>query len=199
MSRSFARILVIAIVCMSVALLAGKTLAAARGDSPVWTTSGPGATSTPPSGPDTSSPSSTPSSGPDASSPSSMPANGSSAAPGMAPGASGNGPAGVEAPGSEAPDASEPNANEAGEQEIVGSVASINADKSTFTLNTSRGSIEFAITNLTEFDDGLTGLSSLSKGMSVQVDSVSQSAGHLVATKVKGPSDNGSDSSDSNS
>lgn len=197
MSRSFARILVIAIVCMSVALLAGKTLAAARGDSPVWTTSGPGATSTPPSGPDTSSPSSTPASGPDASSPSSMPANGSSAAPG----ASGNGPAGVEAPGSEAPDASEPNANEAGEQEIVGSVASINADKSTFTLNTSRGSIEFAITNLTEFDDGLTGLSSLSKGMSVQVDSVSQSAGHLVATKVKGPSDNGApeNSSDSNS
>ncbi|MGZ3674125.1 MAG: DUF5666 domain-containing protein [Ktedonobacterales bacterium] len=196
MSRSIARIMVIAIVCMSVALLAGKTLAAARGDSPVWTTSGPGA-ATPQSGPDAGSPTSTPPNGQigqNAGSPTNTSQNGSNAPQDA------DGNEAAEAPGSEGSEAGEQNANEVGEQEMAGSVASINTDNSTFTLNTAAGAVVVDITNQTEFEDGLTGLSSLHQGMNVQVDGVPQAAGHALADKVKGPSDTGAseNSNDSN-
>lgn len=187
MSRSIVRIMVIAIVCLSVALLAGKTMAAARGDSPVWTSSGPGAAGSQ-SGPDAGSPTTTPPNGQigqDPGSSTTTPPNGQNATQN----AEGNEAA--EAPGSEGPEAGEQNANEAGEQEMAGSIASINADGSSFTLKTSAGTVAIAVTNQTEFDDGLTGMSSLHQGMYVQVDAIAQAGGHTLADKVKASSDNG--------
>ncbi|HEX8036961.1 MAG TPA: DUF5666 domain-containing protein [Ktedonobacterales bacterium] len=203
MSRSIARIMVIAIVCLSVALLAGKTMAAARGDSPVWTTSGPGA-ATSQSGPDAGSPTSTPPNGQigqNADNPTNTPPNGQN---GQNAGSPTNTPPNgqnatqdveqneaTEAPGSEGSEAGEQNANEAGEQEMVGSVASINADGSAFTLKTATGAVVIDVTNQTEFEDGLMGVSSLHQGMNVRVDGAPQAGGHVLADKVKAPSDNG--------
>jgi Domain of unknown function (DUF5666) len=187
MSRSIARIMVIAIVCLSVALLAGKTMAAARGDSPVWTTSGPGA-ATSQSGQNAGSPTSTPPNGQigqNAGSPTNTPPNGQNATQDAEQNEA------TEAPGSEGSEAGEQNANEAGEQEMVGSVASINADGSAFTLKTATSTVVIDVTNQTEFEDGLMGVSSLHQGMNVRVDGAPQAGGHVLADKVKAPSDNG--------
>lgn len=174
MSRSFVRTLVIAVVCMAVALLAGTTLAAARGNNPImWATSRPGPAIS--------------QNGPNASSPISTPPNG----PNAAQDADGNGAADAEAPGSEGSEVGEQNANEAGEQEIAGSVASIDTNNSMFTLNTATGMVVVAVTSQTEFGDGLTALSGLHQGMNVQVDAVSQGTGHALAYKVNGTPENG--------
>lgn len=187
MSRSIVRTLLIAITCMSVAVLVGVAVAAARGNTSVtWASSAPVPMV----------PRMVPQDGPVTGSPTSTPANDSNAAQD----ADGNGVANAETPGSEGSEAGEQNANDVNEQKLAGSVTNIDTSNSTFTLNTATGEVVFTVTSQTQFEDGLTSLSSLQQGMSVRVDGIPQASGQAVAVDVKGPSDgDASENSDASS
>lgn len=187
MSRSIVRTLLIAITCMSVAVLVGVAVAAARGNTSVtWASSAPVPMV----------PRMVPQDGPVAGSPTSTPANDSNATQD----ADGNGVADADAPGSEGSEAGDQNANDVNEQKLAGSVTNIDTSNSTFTLNTATGEVVFTVTSQTQFEDGLTSLSSLQQGMSVRVDGIPQASGQAVAVDVKGPSDgDASENSDASS
>ncbi len=176
MSRSIVRILVIAITCMAVAVLVGVAVAAARGNTGVtWASSAPVPMV----------PRMVPQDGPISGSPTSTPANNSN----VAQDADGNGVADADAPGSEGSEAGDQNANDVNEQKLAGSITNIDTGNSTFTLNTATGEVVFTVTSQTQFEDGLTSLSSLQQGMNVRVDCIPQASGQAVAVDVKGPSD----------
>lgn len=186
MSRSIVRTLVIAVSCMVVALLAGTALAAARGNNVVaWAASAPTA-GTPQVAPilHQVAPASR-QSGPDAASPASTPTNSSYVDQETA----GNGVADTDPASSEGSAVEPQNANEVGDQEMTGTISAINTDGSRFTLSTATGAVVFAVTSQTQFEDGLTALSSLHQGMNVRIDGVPQVAGYVLAIDVKGSAD----------
>ncbi len=176
MSRLIVRTLLIAVTSMAVAVLIGVALASAKGNTSVtWASSAPIPMV----------PRMVPQDGPATGNPTSTPANNSSAAQD----ADGNGVADADAPGSESSDAAEQNANDVNEQKLAGSVTNIDTGNSTFTLNTATGAVVYTVTSQTQFEDGLTSLSSLQQGMNVRVDGIPQASGQAVAVDVKGPSD----------
>lgn len=83
------------------------------------------------------------------------------------------------------------------EHEMYGVVASVDAASSTFVLTTATGPVTVAVTNTTEYGDGLSALASLRQGMHITVDAQPPANGQALASSVKGPSDAGApDSAD---
>lgn len=86
--------------------------------------------------------------------------------------------------------------DQAQEQELSGVVGSVDPANAMFTLTTASGTVTVTVTNATEYEDGLSALTSLRSGMQVTVESASSAAGQALATKVKGSDASAADSSD---
>lgn len=172
MSRTFSRLLVIAIACVVALALAGGVAMARMGGDPMARmgfTSWPVALQ---SGPSAASQSQ-----------STLPAT-PAAAPAQDP--DGDGDAADNAQGN---DPANDQANDpAQEPEISGVVASVDAANSAFTLATGTGPVIVTVNSATQFDDGLSGLSSMQQGAHVTVEGTA-SVGQALATEVKGAND----------
>lgn len=181
MSRSIARIIVIAAACLMVVALGGAALASARGNAlAAQLDSGPGSmlSQTMPN-----------------------PASAANASTNTSASQDNDGDNDNDATssGAEGADAGQQNLDQEQEQEVSGTVAGIDAANSTFTVTTASGVVTFVVTRETEFEDGLNALSSLRQGMSVTVDGVRQASGSLLTVDVKGGSDSSTpESVDSN-
>lgn len=75
------------------------------------------------------------------------------------------------------------------DQELSGTVASVDSANSMFILTTASGAVTVQVSSATQYDDGLSALGSLQSGMNVTVDAAAQASGQALATEVKGPSD----------
>lgn len=171
MSRSIARIVVMVAACLIVVALGGAAFAAARGNAFAARRDG---------GP-----------GPILSQTVPNPASAATAATNTSASQDNDGDNDNSAAssGAEGSDAGDQNLDHEQEQELAGTVASIDTANSAFTVTTASGTVTCVVTGETEFGDGVSALSSLQQGMSVKVDGVRQASGSLLAVDVKGASD----------
>lgn len=187
MFRSIARIFVISAVCLIVVVIGGVALAGARGSDLATLAAGnPGAmfsqNGSDPASPTATNPSATDS---NAASATGAPANSSASQDAD----NENNENEAASSGDESSEAGEQSHDQVQEQEVVGTVAHVDAANATFTVTTASGAVTFAVSNQTQYEDGLNVLSSLRQGMNVKVDSAPQAPGRLLAVSVKSTDD----------
>lgn len=100
-------------------------------------------------------------------------------------------PTGVTDPGqdpldaaNETPDAAD-GTPDAQDQELIGTVASVDPGHGTVTLDLGGGQTTVIVTGQTEFSDGLGSLADLRSGMLLKVDGAIQADGSVLATEIK--------------
>ena len=180
MFRVLARILMIVVACVALVAVAGIARAATGANPLAWMVSDSGTGA--------------PQIGLAATSPSSGPADAPSGGPSTTNDGDSDTTSSAESVAEDAQDTQESaqSNDQAQEQEMRGVIASVDSANSAFTLTTASGPVMVTVSNATQYDDGLSGLSSLQSGMDVTVDGTSQASGQTLATEVKGPNDAGS-------
>lgn len=178
MFRVLARILMIVVACLALVAVAGIARAATGANPLAWMASDSG-TGAPQIGLAATSPSSGPADAPSGG-PSATNSDGDS-----------DTASGAENTAEDAQDTQESaqSNDQTQEQELSGVVASIDAANSAFTLTTASGPVTVTVSSATQYDDGLSALSSLQSGMNVTVDGTAQASGQTLASEVKGPQD----------
>lgn len=89
--------------------------------------------------------------------------------------------------------------NQAKDDDIEGSVLSVDSAATTFMLKQEDGStLQVSVSAQTTFEGGLHGLADLTTGLRVEVQGTQESGGGIAATKVEGKQDDANDDDDNN-
>ena len=190
MFRVLARMLMIVVACLALVAVAGIARAATGANPLAWMASDSGTGA--------------PQIGLAATSPNGGPADAPSGGPSATNDGDGDTTSSAESAAEDAQDTqdSAQSSDQAQEQELSGVVASVDAANSAFTLTTASGPVTVAVSSATQYDDGLSALSSLQSGMTVTVDGTAQTPGQTLASEVKGSNDasaNGASANDTGS
>jgi Domain of unknown function (DUF5666) len=100
-------------------------------------------------------------------------------------------------PADEPGEAQDPSQDAAQENDLTGSVASVDTANSLLKLTTAQGTVTVQVTGQTLYEDGVASLASLQNGASVSVEGTPQANGQIVAAEIHGTTD-GADASDNN-